>query len=267
MLPLYNLEVEIMFLEMLGLQGRAAVVTGAGRGLGKSMALALAEAGADLVLVDLRQNEIDSVAIQIRESGKRAIAITTDITKLTEVEEMSEQAIREFGKIDILVNNAGIHIDGNFLDFSESEWRALISVNVEAVFACTQVIGRHMVARRSGKIINITSMNAVRPRPKSAVYDSTKGTILTFTKALAREWAKYGVNVNAIGPGYFLTPLMQGLMDKEGVDEKALAKKAIPLGRLGRPEELGPLIVYLASSASDFMTGECIYIDGGTLIR
>ena len=253
--------------EKFSLEGRVAVVTGAGRGLGKEMAFAMAGAGASLVLVSRTEEEIRKVAEQIAGLGKKAIAVPADVTKYEQVKNMAERAITEFGRIDILVNNAGTHIEGDFLDFPEEQWRELVAVNIEAIFVCTQVIGRYLVKQRSGKIINITSMNAVRPRPKGVVYDSTKGAILTFTKALAREWARYGVNVNAVGPGYFLTPLMQSLMDRDGVDEKSLAKKAIPLGRMGRPEELGPLVVYLASSASDFMTGECIYIDGGTLIR
>jgi NAD(P)-dependent dehydrogenase (short-subunit alcohol dehydrogenase family) len=256
-----------MFLEKLTLENKTAVITGAGRGLGKHIATALAEAGANVVLVARTRVEIEALAVKIQGLGRNAIAIPTDVTKMGEVKKMAEKAIREFTKIDILVNNAGTHIEADFLDCTEEEWRRLINVNIEAVFICTQAIGRYMTEQKSGKVINLCSMNAVRPRPKGVVYDSTKGAILTFTKALAREWARYGINVNAIGPGYFLTPLMQSLMDRDGVDEKTLAKKAIPLGRLGRPDELEPLVVYLASSASDFMTGECIYIDGGTLIR
>jgi NAD(P)-dependent dehydrogenase (short-subunit alcohol dehydrogenase family) len=256
-----------LIFESLSLKNKVAVVTGAGRGLGEHIALALGEVGADLVLIARTGNEIDRVAGEIRDLGQKAKAIATDITKPAEVEATIERAVKEFGKIDILVNNAGTHIEGDFVDFGEAELRQMISINIEAVFTCTKAVGRHMIKRKSGKIINITSMNAVRPRPKGVIYDSTKGAILTFTKALAREWARYGINVNAIGPGYFLTPLVQSLMERDGVNEKAVAKKAIPLGRMGKPEELGPLVVYLASSASDFMTGTCVYIDGGTLIR
>jgi len=256
-----------MILDNFSLEGKTAVITGAGRGLGKEMAIALAEAGADVVLLSRTPTEIQAVAGRIEGLGRKAIPVATDVTSQDEVKAMVEKAIEVFGKIDILVNNAGTYIEGNFLEFTTEQWRELVSVNIEGLFICTQAVGKYMVQQKRGKVINICSMNAVRPRPKGVVYDSTKGAILTFTKALARDWARYHINVNAIGPGYFLTPLVQSLMDRDGVDENHVAKQAIPLGRLGRPEELGPLVVYLASSASDFMTGECIYIDGGTLIR
>ena len=256
-----------MLWEKLKLDNRAAIVTGSGRGLGKEMALALAEAGADIVVTSRTQKEIDAVASDIQALGRRAIAIPMDVTKQDDVNRMVEQAMDEFGKIDILVNNSGTLFQKRFLDYTVDDWDMLINTNFRSMFFCTQAVGKHMIEQRSGKIINMTSMNALKPRPKCSIYDSTKGAIITLTKALAREWGRYNINVNGIAPGYFLTPLVKSLLDKDGVDEKAVAKQFVAIGRLGQPEELGPLAVYLASPASDFMTGEIIVIDGGEMVK
>ena len=255
-----------MFSDKFNLENKGAIVTGAGRGLGKEMAIALAEAGADVVLASRTEEELEAVAKKIQGLGRRALAIPTDVTKQVEVQRMAEKAVEELGKIDILVNNSGTLIQRKFLDYTVEDWDKLINTNFRSMFYCTQAIGKFMVEQKSGKIINMSSKNALQPRPKCVVYDSTKGAIITFTKALAREWARYNINVNAIAPGYFVTPLVKSLLDRDGVDEDTVGKQFVPLGRLGRPEELGPLVVYLASSASDFMTGEVIVIDGGEMV-
>ena len=256
-----------MLWEKFRLDNKIAIVTGSGRGLGKEMALALAEAGADLVVTSRTRKEIDAVAREIQGLGRRAIAVPMDVTKQDDVNGMVAKAVDEFGKIDILVNNSGTLLQRNFLEHTLEDWDILINTNFRSMFFCTQAVGRHMVEQGHGKIINMTSMNALRPRPKCSVYDSTKGAIITLTKALAREWARYHINVNAIAPGYFLTPLVQSLLNRDGVDPKTVGEQFIPLGRVGRPEEMGPLVVYLASSASDYMTGEIILVDGGEMVH
>jgi len=256
-----------MLWEEFKLEDKIAIVTGGGRGLGKEMALALAEAGADLVVAARTQKEIDAVAGEIQGLGRRAIAIPTDVTKPDDIQKMVERAVDEFGKIDILVNNAGMLIQGSVFDYTLDDWDTLINTNFRSMFLCAQAVGKIMVKQKSGKIINISSKNAMQPRPKCVIYDSTKGAIITLTKALAREWARYNIHVNAIAPGYFLTPLVKNLMDRDGVDPVAVGKQFVPLGRLGLPEELGPLVVYLASRASDYMTGEIILIDGGEMVH
>ncbi|MFH1480231.1 MAG: glucose 1-dehydrogenase [Pseudomonadota bacterium] len=256
-----------MLWEKFRLDNKVAIVTGSGRGLGKAMALALAEAGADLVVTSRTQVEIDAVAREIQGLGRRAIAVPMDVTKQDDVNGMVAKAVDEFGKIDILVNNSGTIIQRRFLDYTLEDWEFLINTDFRSMFFCSQAVGKFMIEQKSGKIINMASKNALQPRPKCVVFDSIKGAVITFTKALAREWARYNINVNAIAPGYFLTPLVKGLMDQAGVDPKTVGKKFVPLGRLGVPEEMGPLIVYLASSASDYMTGEIIVIDGGEMVE
>ncbi|MFH1480232.1 MAG: glucose 1-dehydrogenase [Pseudomonadota bacterium] len=256
-----------MLWEKFRLDNKVAIVTGSGRGLGKEMALALAEAGADLVVTSRTQVEIDAVAREIQGLGRRAIAVPMDVTNQDEVNAMVEKAVDEFGKIDILVNNSGTLLQRRFLDYTVEDWDILINTNFKSIFFCTQAVGRYMIKERSGKIINMASRDAIRPRPKCSVYDATKGAIITLTKALAREWARYHINVNAIAPGYFLTPLVRSLIEGDGMDPTVIGKQFLPLGRMGRPEEMGPLVVYLASPASDYMTGEIIIIDGGEMVR
>ncbi len=249
------------------LQDKISVVTGAGKGLGKEMALALARAGSDLVLVARHQEEIDRTAKEIEETGQRALAVSADVTRSDDVLRMVEKVHAEFGRIDVLVNNAGQNASfaqHKFEDIPEGEWNSLIETNINGVFLITQIVGKTMLARGSGKIINIASSFGVRPVPKNLCYGVSKAAVIQMTKGLALEWAPRGITVNCIAPGTF--DKFPDSTDENLLKRKEERKKLIPLGRLGRLEELGPLLVYLASDASGFITGTTIFMDGGMVI-
>ncbi len=249
--------------EEFSLEGRVAIVTGAGRGLGRAMALALAAAGADVVAAARTVQEIEETSRKILELGKRSIAIPTDVLSSNSVQNMVQRTISEFAKIDILVNNSGIAINRPLAETTEEEWNKVIGTNLTGMFLCTRAIGPQMIQQRSGKIINMASNVGVIGRKNFVSYCVSKAGVIQFTRALAVEWARYNINVNAIGPGYFYTDINAPVFDDDSVRDKLL--KRIPLRRVGQPKELGPLVVYLASGASDFMTGETIFIDGGSL--
>lgn len=249
----------------ISLEGKVAIVTGSGRGLGKAMALALAEAGAHIVVAARTVEQIEKTASEVREMGCKAIAIPTDVTDSNLVQKMVDKAISEFGKIDILVNNAGITIDKWVLDLTEEEWCKVIATNLTGVFLCSKAAGKHMIEQKKGKIINIASVQGVSSMPTLAVYCASKGGVIQLTKVMALEWARYNINVNAIGPSYFETPMTAQVLANEKIRESIL--KGTPLKRFGQPKELGPLVVYLASEASDYITGQTIFIDGGMLAK
>ncbi len=249
------------------LKDKIIIVTGAGRGLGKAMALALAKAGGDIVLVDRVQEGIDRTAKEIINIGKKALPINADVTISKDIFEMIEKVKSELGNIDVLVNNAGLnasHVRHKFEDIPEDEWINMIKTNVTSVFLVTQIVGRTMLPRRSGKIINIASAAGIKAVPETICYGVSKAAIIQMTRALAVEWAPRGITVNCIAPGSID-------MCPESNNEKHLKmneerKKKIPLGRLARAEELGPLLIYLASNASGYITGETIFIDGGLVL-
>jgi len=231
------------------------------------MARALAQAGSDLVLVARHQEEIDRVAREIGETGQKVLAVRADVTRYDEISQMVERVLPEFGRIDVLVNNAGQNASfaqHKFEDIPEGEWNSLIETNITGVFLITQIVGKAMLARGSGKIINIASSFGVRPVPKNLCYGVSKAAVIQMTKGLAVEWAPRGITVNCIAPGTF--DKFPDSTDENLLKRKEERKKLIPLGRLGRPEELGPLLVYLASDASGFITGTTIFMDGGMIV-
>lgn len=249
------------------LKGKVTIVTGAGRGLGRVLAISLAKAGSDLVLVARHQEEIERTASEIREIGSRALAFSADVRKSDDILKMVQKALSEYGKIDVLVNNAGLnasYVHHRFEEIPEKEWMEMIDININGVFLVTQAVGRAMLERRSGKIINISSALAVRAAPERTCYSVTKAAIIQMTRALAAEWAPFGVKVNCIAPGSL--DLYPGSTDEKYIKLNEERKKRIPIGRLGRLEEIGPLLVYLASDASDYITGETIFIDGGLAV-
>jgi len=264
-------------LKEYNLEGKVAIVTGAGRGIGKGIALALAEACADTVAVARTEEEINEVAKEIREMGRESLSIPTDITKEDQVQKMVERTISKFGKIDILVNNAAAiaavmplvplpHLGTSFPNvMSEGGWRSDFDVDLIGTFLCTRAVGPYLIQQKSGKIINITSTHAIVGFDYNAAYCASKAAKMRFTQTLAKEWARYNINVNAIGPGLVHTPMTdEYVFSKEKIRERHLSH--IPLRRAGTPRDIGLLAVYLASDASNWMTGQSLYIDGGLTI-
>ena len=250
------------------LKDKVAVVTGAGRGLGRVMALALARAGSDIVLAARSNEQIDLVAGEISAMGRKALPFPTDVTSASDVAQMVERTLFDFGKIDILVNNAGqkaSYAHHRFEDIPEKEWIELIQINVNGTFLVSKIVGKTMLERGAGKIINIASTFGVKAVPTHTCYSVSKAAVIHMTRGMAIEWADRGVRVNCIAPGSFEIPGGSSNEDIAKTNEER--RKRVPMGRLGRAEELGPLVVFLASDASDYMTGETIFLDGGLAVR
>jgi NAD(P)-dependent dehydrogenase (short-subunit alcohol dehydrogenase family) len=250
-----------MGIEIFGLDGKVAVVTGGSRGFGKAIALGLAEAGADVVVASRTQADLERVAEEIREKGRRALAVVTDTTDRASVSNLGSKVMEMFGKIDILVNNAGQGRNVPFLNITEEEWDNIITVNLKGYFLCTQILGGYMFKAKSGRIINISSAMGSYPLPFLTHYAASKGAINALTKCLAQEWANRGITVNAIAPSYFATDINKHAMEDKDISQLIMSKT--PLRRWGQVEELVGLVIYLASDASSFMTGAVIPLDGG----
>ncbi len=248
------------------LHDQVAVVTGASRGIGRAIALSLAEAGAKVVGCARNISLLDDLVEEIRQIGGNAVGLKVDLKSYDDVKSMADTVIKKFGRIDILVNNAGVVLLKPLVESSEDEWRNVIDTNLVGCFYCCKAIGKHMIARKSGKVINMSSMRGFVGAANETSYCASKGAIIQMTKALALEWAKYNINVNAIAPGYIYTEMSAKVFDKsEELKQKIL--RTIPLGRIGQPEDIGALVVYLSSKASNFITGETIVIDGGQIAK
>ena len=267
----------------LSLEGRTAVVTGAGRGIGRAIALVLAEAGADIVAAARTQSEIEATAADVRAMGRQAIAVPADVGQSDQIDALVERSIDHFGKVDILVNNAGQLLRLASVPFpdaslgsprvtrrsdsrtTDEEWCSVFNANLDGLFYCCRAVAPHMIDRRYGKIINISSNNATQAFPLVAAYNASKAAVNMLTRVLALEWAPYNVLVNAIGPGDYRTAMTEDSWADPGGRRAHL--DGIPLGREGDSRELGILAAYLASPASDYMTGQVIYMDGGLTAR
>lgn len=248
------------------LENKVAVVTGAGRGIGRALAVGLAEAGADIVLLARTEKDLTETACLVEEKGQRALILPTDVTNRDDVHTAIKTVIEKWGRIDILINNAGMNIRSQALQVTDQEWQTIMDTNLKSAFMVSQEVGQWMKENESGgKIINITSVAGHVALRTGVVYAATKAALIQMTKVLAMEWGQYGINVNAIGPWYFKTPLTEKLLaDQTYVDE---ILSVTPLKRIGElPELVGPA-VFLSSDASNYVTGQTLFVDGGMTIH
>ena len=246
---------------LFDLSGSVAVVTGGGSGLGQGMALALAHGGADVAVVGRRLDKLEETARQVRQLGRRALAVAADVTREEDVERMADTVERELGPIGILLNAAGVTVIKPTTQLSLQEWQKVVDTNLTGTFLCTKVVGARMLQRRRGKIINIASLTSRIGFPQRAVYGATKGGVSLFTQSVAVEWAEWGVQVNAIATGFFRTPLNHHLFEMPRWAQAL--RERIPMGRPGTVDDLAGMVIFLASAASDYVTGQTFFVDGG----
>jgi len=243
------------------LDGRVAIVTGASRGLGRAMAVALAEAGADVALAARSQPDLQETARLVAVTGRRALAVATDVTAYAQVEVLVKRTVGELGGLHVVVNNSGIARVAPLAEMSPEDFRATLDVNLVGAFNGCRAAASHLIAQKSGKIINVASVLAQVGLPGYSAYAASKSGVMGFTRALATEWARHSIQVNAIAPGWFVTDMNADAFGDPRVRERLL--RDVPARRTGRLDEIGPLVVYLASAASDFMTGQTLFLDGG----
>jgi 2-deoxy-D-gluconate 3-dehydrogenase len=253
-----------MILEKFSLRGKSGIVTGGGSGLGKGITTALVQAGSDVAIVGRGLKRLEETAKELSRQGGKVVVIQADVSEMSGITTIVERTLEAFGKIDFLFNNAGTIRRAPCEDHSEADWDMVLQTNLKAPFFLAQAVARTMIERKmKGKIINTSSLIAITGGKTIPGYAASKGGVAQITKSMANDWAKYGIRVNAIGPGYFITDVTEPLLKDEQRYAEITAR--IPLGRWGKPEDLGGAAVFLASDASDYMTGQTIFVDGGWL--
>ncbi|WP_174733950.1 SDR family NAD(P)-dependent oxidoreductase [Mesobacillus harenae] len=254
-----------MYLPSFKLEGETAIVTGAGRGIGRAIAIGLAEAGANVALLSRTESDLKETAAVIQKLGREALVIPADVTNRIEVHNAIQGVVEEWGRIGILVNNAGMNIRSKALDVTDEEWESIMNTNLKSAFMMSQEAGRIMKDQQGGRIINIASVAGHVALRTGVVYASTKAALIQMTKVLALEWGQYNINVNSIGPWYFKTPLTEKLLADEKYVSDILA--VTPLKRIGElPELVGP-VVFLSSKAGSYVSGQTLFVDGGMTIH
>ncbi len=249
--------------ELFSLEGRTALITGSSQGLGWILARGLGRAGATVILNGRNEQKLESAVVRLKDEGVNTQGYRFDVTDSSQIKESIDRIETEVGPIEILVNNAGIQRRGPLEGFSEKDWQDILNTNLTAVFLVSRQVVQKMIARKRGKIINILSLQSEIARITIAPYSASKGGVKMLTKGMATDWGKYNIQVNGVGPGYFITAMTKPLADNRDFD--SWIKKRTPLARWGDPEELVGTVVFLASNASSFITGQIIYIDGGIL--
>ncbi len=249
-------------MNMFDLSGRIAIVTGGNQGIGFGIAQGLASAGATVVIANRRAAEGQKAAESLRKEGYKAIAIPTDVSQKASIAAMVAEVLKQFQKIDILVNNAGVIIRKPLEDFEEDEWDTIHNTNLRGLFFCCQLVGREMIKRKKGKIINISSILSQITQSGRGVYATAKAGVSHLTRCLAMEWSRYNINVNAIGPGLTITPINEKYFKDNPGDLKRILE-GIPIGREAYPRDYAGTAVFLASDASDYVTGQTLLVDGG----
>jgi len=250
---------------MSQLSNKAALVVGGGRGLGRAIAVAFADAGADVAIASRTRSQLVEVAGEVRARKHQALAVEVDVTDSASVARMAEVTRKAFGRIDVLVNSAGIGWMSRVVDTADDVWKLVIDTNLTGTFYCCREVARLMFDQNSGSIINMASVAGAKGPPGLGAYAASKGGVISLTRVLALEAARHNVRVNAIAPGYFRTDMNAAALDDPEMGPKIIRR--IPMRRVGQPEELGPLAVYLASDQSSYVTGEVYYISGGEMAQ
>jgi 2-deoxy-D-gluconate 3-dehydrogenase len=252
-------------MNIFDLSEKIAIVTGGNQGIGFGIAKGLASAGATVVIANRRAAEGQKAAESLKKEGLNTVAIPTDVSRTSSVASLVSKVVSDFGKIDILVNNAAVIVRKPIEDFTEEEWDQIMNTNLRGLFLCCQLVGREMIKKKKGKIINISSVLSQIVQPGRSVYAVAKAGVSHLTRALALEWGKYNINVNAIGPGLTITPLNQKYYEENPEDLKNVVA-AIAKGREAYPQDYAGTAIFLASDASDYMTGQTLLVDGGMTI-
>ncbi|WP_433734669.1 SDR family NAD(P)-dependent oxidoreductase [Nocardia sp. CA-129566] len=238
-----------------------AIVTGASRGLGRAMALALAESGVQTVLAARSADELRSLTEEISALGVKSLACVTDISDESSVDRLFATCLNELGRLDILINNAGVALQRNLVDLTDADWQRIFDINVRGMFHCSRAAARHFASVGSGRAVNVASVFGLVGRPGYTSYCASKGAVINFTRAAAAEWARFGAQINAVAPGYIATDINAELRGNAEAMKKVLRR--IPAHRMGEPEEVANVVRYLALDAPTFLTGQTIAVDGG----